>query len=102
MTEYRLVITVKEVRGKCPLYQVGDKVIIDKSYINTKKSKNICIHALSAMFTLLSAFVHGSSATELGIGAKADVGYLQCPDPGPPYTKGGTVIFVIRREVING
>jgi len=26
------------------------------------------------------------------------VGYVQCLDPGEPYTAGGTVVFEIRRE----
>jgi uncharacterized repeat protein (TIGR04076 family) len=52
----------------------------------------------SSLLTLLSAFAHGSSAIELGIGSSEDIGYLQCPDPGPPYTEGGTVIFELRRE----
>jgi uncharacterized repeat protein (TIGR04076 family) len=49
------------------------------------------------MLTLISAFIHGSSAKNLGIGSEDDVGYIQCPDLGPPYTKGGTVIFELRR-----
>jgi uncharacterized repeat protein (TIGR04076 family) len=49
------------------------------------------------MTTFLSAFLHGTSALELGIGSEEDVGYLQCPDPGPPYTKGGTVLFKLKR-----
>jgi len=100
MAKYRLTITVKEVRGKCPIYKVGDKIIIDKFYINTKKSKNVCIHAISALSTLLSTFLHGTSAKELGIGKKKNIGYLQCQDPGPPYTPGGTVLFEIKRKRI--
>lgn len=95
---HRIIITVKEVHGHCPIYKTGDKILVEKFYINSKKSKNICIHALAAMSTLLSAFLHGSSATELGIGSEETIGYLQCPDPGPPYTKGGTVLFELKRE----
>jgi hypothetical protein len=52
------------------------------------------------MVALLSAFAHGYSAKELGIGSEENTGYLQCPDPGPPYTHGGTVLFEIKRDVI--
>jgi len=96
--KYSVVLEVKEVRGFCPLYRAGDKIVIKEFYIASKRSKNVCIHFLSATFTLLSAFIHGASAIELGIGNREDVGYLQCPDPGPPYTKGGTVIFELRRK----
>ena len=98
---YRVIITVKEIRGHCPIYKVGDKILIEKFYINSKNSQNICIHALSSMLTLLSSFLHGSSAVELGIGSQENIGYLQCPDPGSPYTKGGTVLFELKRELVN-
>lgn len=98
MAQNRLVVTVKEVRGECPLYQIGDKIVIDKFYININESKNVCIHAFSAMSTFLCAFIHGCSAIELGIGKEENMGYIQCPDPGPPCTKGGTVLFEIKRK----
>lgn len=97
---YRVTITIKEIRGYCPIYKVGDKIIMEKFYVDSRNSERVCIHALAAFSTLLSAFLHGSSAIELGIGSEDDVGYLQCPDPGPPHTKGGTVLFELRREII--
>lgn len=96
--KYSVVLEVKEVRGFCSLYRVGDKIVIKEFYIDSKHSKNVCMHLLSSASTLLSAFIHGASAIVLGIGNKEDAGYLQCPDPGPPYTKGGTVIFELRRK----
>ena len=96
--KYRVIMEIKEVRGTCPLYKPGDQIILKDFYINSNHSKNVCIHLLSAASTLLSAFIHGSSAKKLGIGDREDVGYLQCPDPGSPYTKGGTVVFELRRE----
>ena len=96
--KYRVAITVKEVRGYCPIYKPGDKIEIEWFYIKSKESTNICLHAICAMSTLLASFMHGVSAKVLGIGSKDDVGYLQCPDPGKPYTCGGTVIFELKRE----
>jgi hypothetical protein len=29
---------------------------------------------------------------------EGETGYMQCLDPGKPYTDGGTVIFEIKRE----
>ena len=54
-------------------------------------------HALTAMMSLLSPFIHGVSAKLLGIGDKDNEGYIQCPDPGKPYTCGRTVVFKVRR-----
>jgi len=97
---YRVVIEVKEVRGYCPVYKVGDRIVVEKFYVDTARSSNICMHALVSMATLLSAFMKGYSAKLLGIGDRDDIGYVQCPDPGPPYTRGGTVIFELKREVV--
>jgi len=90
--------TVKNVKGTCPLYKPGDRIVFEEFYVKTKESNDICIHAIAGASTLLSAFLHGVSAKDLGIGVEPDVGYVQCPDPGPPCTKGGTVIFELRRK----
>ena len=97
---YEVTIEVIEVRGSCALgYKVGDKLIVEGFYIDpTKNEAKICIHALTSMTSLLSPFLHGVSARVLGIGERDDEGYLQCPDPGKPYTCGGTVIFRVKRE----
>jgi len=95
---YIVVLRVREIKGNCPVYQVGDRIALDGYCIDSVRSSNVCMHAFSAMLTLLSAFAHGCSAVDLGIGDEADVAYLRCPDPGPPYTKGGTVLFELRRE----
>jgi len=52
------------------------------------------------MLTLTMPFLKGVSAKVLGIGEEDNVGYIQCPDPGKPYTSGGTVIFELRREEV--
>ncbi len=99
---YMVEIIVKEVRGYCACnYKIGDKFVIERFYIKSNQQSKICIHALSSMLTLLSKFLAGVSAKDLGIGEVDDIGYLQCPDPGKPYTKGGTVIFELRRIKLN-
>jgi len=100
LKQYRVIATVKEIRGKCPLYTLGDKIVFEGFYVKSSQSRDICIHAFSAMSTLLSALLHGTSARDLGIGSKPDVGYVQCSDPGPPYTKGGTVVFELKQQTV--
>jgi hypothetical protein len=59
--------------------------------------KCFCFYAYS-----LNAFLKGVSAKSLGIGEEDDVGYVQCPDPGEPYTSGGTVVLSLEeRRLIN-
>ena len=100
MRRYRVVATVKEVKGKCPIYHLGDKIVFEDFYAKASKSKDICIHAFVGASTLLSPFLHGISARDIGINMEPDTGYIQCPDPGPPCTKGGTVIFELKRQII--
>jgi len=35
----------------------------------------------------------GVDPRKLGLSKEKDVAYIQCVDPGEPYTEGGTVIF---------
>lgn len=76
----------------------GDELVIEKFYILNQQNVKICLHALIGVSSLLLPFLKGVSARELGIGMEDDVGYVQCPDPGQPYTTGGTVVFELRRE----
>jgi len=98
---YRLVITAKEIRGRCPVFNVGDKIVIEEPRIVSKKTDALCIHALGAMLSMIIALSRGVSFKELGL-TKDDnnVGYVQCLDPGVPYTLGGTVVFEIKREAM--
>jgi len=95
----RLVITVKEIRGKCPVHKVGDRIVVEAPEIITAETNALCVHALGSMLSLLVPLAHGISFKDLGLAVKeGNVGYVQCLDPGRPYTLGGTVIFEIKRE----
>jgi len=97
---YRVRVCVKEVRGYCTMgYKPGDYFLVEKYYIKDV-GRGVCLHALAAMLTLLSPFLKGVPAQTLGISKEDNVGYVQCPDPGRPYTCGGTVMFELRREEI--
>jgi len=96
---HRLIITVKEIRGKCPVFKVGDRIVIEGPKIVPEKTDALCVHAFGSMLSVIIALGRGVSFKELGLAKEeGDVGYVQCLDPGPPYTPGGTVIFEIRRE----
>jgi len=95
----RLVVRVKEIRGHCPVFKIGDKIVFDEPEIILEATDALCIHALGSMLPILVALSRGTSFKKLGLTTKEeDVGYIQCLDPGPPYTSGGTVVFKISRE----
>lgn len=96
---YRLIITVKEIRGNCPVFKTGDKIVIESPKIIVKETDNLCVHALGCMLSMLVPLSHGESFQKLGLSKEeGEKGYVQCLDPGKPYTSGGTVIFEIKRE----
>ena len=98
---HRLIITVKEIRGKCPVFRVGDKIVVQEPNVVLEKTDALCIHALGSMLSMIVALSRGVSFKELGLAKQeGEVGYVQCLDPGPPYTLGGTVIFQVRRETV--
>ena len=99
--KYRLVITVKEIRGNCPVFNVGDRMVVESPKIVVDKTDNICVHAFGCMLSMIVPLSRGISFKTLGLATEEDEkGYIQCLDPGKPYTDGGTVLFEIRRERI--
>jgi len=96
---YRLVLTVKEIRGRCPVFKIGDRIVIESPKIVPEKTDALCVHALGSMLSMIVALSHGISFEELGLAMEeGNIGHVQCLDPGPPYTLGGTVLFEIKRE----
>ena len=94
-----LEITVAEVRGYCPVYKVGDKIVVDDPEIDLEKTDALCTHALSSLLHYILALEGGVDPVSLGLSKPGDRehAYVQCVDPGEPYTNGGTVIFKICR-----
>jgi len=94
-----LEITVHEIRGFCPVYKKGDKIIIDDPEIVLNKTDALCTHALSTLLQYTTVLEHDWCPVKLGLTTKEDKGcaYLQCVDPGKPYTDGGTVVFKCKK-----
>jgi len=90
-----LEIEVCEIRGYCPVHKVGDKIVADDPEIILGKTDTLCVHALSSMSHYVLALERGADPIELGLSKPEDRehSYIQCVDPGEPYTRGGTVIF---------
>ena len=94
-----LEIEVVEVRGKCPVHEVGDKIVIDGAKILLDKTDALCIHALSVILHYAVALDEGADPVRLGLTKREnrERAYVQCVDPWKPYTDGGTVVFSIKR-----
>jgi len=94
-----LKIEVIEVRGHCPVHKVGDKIVIADPKIVLEKTDALCTHALSSLLHYVLVLEQGADPVSLGLSKKEDGShaYIQCVDPGEPYTEGGTVIFRISK-----
>ena len=90
----RVKVEVREVEGDCALgLREGDYFEAMDYYIVPRGP--ICLHALGSMLTFLYAMLKGVKPSEMGIGDDT-TGYVRCPDPGPPLTCGGSVLFELR------
>ncbi len=94
-----LEIKVCRIKGKCPVYKVGDKITIDDPKILLDKTNALCTHALSTLLHYVTILEHDWCPVKLGLTTpqNPDHAYMQCVDPGEPYTAGGTVIFECHR-----
>ena len=94
----KLIIRVKEINGNCPVYRVGDSIVLDEGYrMNLKETNNVCMHSLSSIMPYYIALSRGIQPKELGLSRDGKKAYIQCLDPCE-HTGGGTVIFEIEKS----
>lgn len=91
-----LVVTVKEIKGHCPTFKMGDSFTLKAGY-QLVSDIPVCMHALAALMPFYNALCVSEPA-QWGLDGKKDKAkaYIQCPDPCD-FTAGGTVIFEISK-----
>jgi len=100
--KYRLIIKVVKIRGHCPVYRLGDRIVVEDPKVLLNETSALCMHAFSCMLPLLLALCRGIEPFEIGLSKRrGDIGHVQCVDPGEPYTGGGTVFFEIKRVPVS-
>jgi len=91
----KLIIKVIKIKGNCPVYKLGDKIVIDEGYkLNLKETDNVCIHSLASLMPYYIALSKGVDPKSLGLTKEGNKAYLQCLDPCE-FTGGGTVTFEV-------
>ena len=93
-----LIVRVKEIRGHCPVYKVGDAFELKSGY-KLFTQIPLCMHSLASLLPHYNA-LRVSEPDEWGLAGKDDKSkaYVQCLDP-MGYTGGGTAIFEISKLV---
>jgi len=87
---YRVILTVKESRGNCPYYKVGDKITFEEPEIIKEESGRLCLYALLSVAPYLTALCR-DTPREDWINRKE---IIQCPDADRP------VIFKVERRLL--
>ncbi|MDZ7330649.1 MAG: TIGR04076 family protein [candidate division KSB1 bacterium] len=93
---YDLKITIRDVRGFCPIYHPGDCFWLEQGYIiNPEKARRICLHSLASLLPYHVALSHGVAPIAIGLNKRDENrAYVQCLDPCE-WTGGGTVTFEV-------
>ena len=94
----RLIIKVVEIKGKCPVYEVGNRITLKQGYIlDPGETDMVCMHSLASILPYYVALSRGVQAKELGLSREdSKEAYMQCLDPCE-ITGGGTVRLEISR-----
>ena len=87
-----IIVKVKEVKGTCPVYKVGQEFVL-KDGFKLSSSREVCMHSLASILPYYNA-LRFASPDELGLedGEEPGTACVQCLDPAA-CTGGGTVIL---------
>jgi uncharacterized repeat protein (TIGR04076 family) len=105
----RVIIEVVDIEGECPVYHVGDIMVIDEPRLILEESDAVCVRAMSPLMTHIISAAGGidpSSAEGGVLHSHADptippergVHYTSCPMPGVPFSTKGPVLFRLKVE----
>ncbi len=94
----RLVIRIVEIKGSCPVYRVGDRIVLEDGYsLNLEETDALCFHSVASLLPYHIALYRGVKPADIGLARAGDKAYVQCLDPCE-YTGGGTVVFEIEKQ----
>ncbi|TFF68644.1 TIGR04076 family protein [Candidatus Thorarchaeota archaeon] len=94
----RIRITVDKIVGSCPVFREGDQIVVDGADLVLEETDAYCVWAAMSFTPYLIAARKQVPADELGLGSDSGPYFVQCLDPGPPTTSGGTVTFRIEPD----
>jgi len=77
-----LIISVKEITGNCPVYKLGNRIVLEEGYKrNPKMSSPMCMHSLTSLMPYYVALSEGVDPKKLGLAKEGDTAFVQCLDP---------------------
>jgi len=76
-----LEIRVCQIRGVCPVYKIGDQIVIEGPRILLDRTSAVCIHDLSNLLHYVVTLEEGADPAKLGLSKDKEHAYMQCVDP---------------------
>ena len=64
----KLIVKVLKIKGICPVYKVGDRIVINEGYkLNPKETDSVCMHSLASIIPYYVALSKGVDPKTLGL-----------------------------------
>ena len=104
MARNKVVMEVAEIHGRCPIYEVGDKIVVEPvpgenvSRIDLRETSAVCTRLLGTSLLSYSLFLEYAKPSpdegdKLPWHRALGPSLTKCPMLGPPYTECGYVLF---------
>ena len=72
--KFRVIVQVVAVEGKCPVYEVGDRIVVENDVVNMRETSGLCLPLLADVMHSYQPFqFRGGGGTT-----------HKCPMIGPP------------------
>jgi hypothetical protein len=91
----KVIAEVMQVVGRCPVYEKGDKIVIDASdwppRIDMNETKKLCVAFLASGLNAFGLWM--PTAPNKALAELDDVQYNKCANAGPPFTRLGHCVW---------
>lgn len=89
--KYRVVAKIESVYGDCPVYNGGEKIVMENGVINLAETDAICLQLLSTLIHEYMARQH-MDYWYTGEGFDYAKEKTKCPRAGPPHGEGYVIV----------
>jgi hypothetical protein len=91
MAKNRVVAKIESVHGKCPVYEGGEKIVMENGVINLAETDAVCLQLLSTLIHEYMAKQHADYWQSFG-GFDYSKEKTKCPRAGPPHGEGYVIV----------
>jgi len=89
--KYRVVAKIESVYGECPVYEGGEKIVMENGVIDLAETDAVCLQLLSTLIHEYMAKQHLDYWQSFG-GFDYSKEKTKCPRTGPPHGEGYVIV----------